>query len=89
MKAQLRRRLGAKARSAELHSAVSQICNLRAVGKFRGYLSWLRSAECNSAIRQIENLRYYLVGASARHALLHFHSSGVTHRRALTGLFTT
>src|SRR6266487_2611798 len=77
----------ARRRSAELHSAVSQICNLRrsrnpkAVGKIA------RLAECNSAIQQIENLRYN--GFASRHALLHFQSSGAAHKRAFTGLFTT
>ncbi|SRR6266487_50191 len=78
----------ARKRSAELYSAVSQICNLplsrnpQVAGKVG------RSAECNSAIQQIENLRYF-AGASPRQALLHFQSSGAAHRRAFTGLFTT
>ena len=46
------------ARSAELHSAVSQIWNLRRVGKPNPAGVFARLAECNSAIRQIENLRY-------------------------------
>ena len=45
-------------RSAELHSAVSQVCNLRAVEVTRALLKFQRPAECNSAIQQIENLRY-------------------------------
>jgi ACS family hexuronate transporter-like MFS transporter len=45
-------------RSAELHSAVSQISNLRAAAKREDATSAEASAECNSAIQQIENLRY-------------------------------
>ena len=44
--------------SAELHSAVSQIFNLRPVEMRGGCRAVGRSAECNSAIRQIKNLRY-------------------------------
>ena len=51
------RRYGAARRSrnqssAELNSAVSQICNLLCFGPHD------HLAECNSAIQQIENLRY-------------------------------
>jgi len=45
--------------SAELYSAVSQICNLQA-WETLGRWVHLSRAECNSAIRQIENLRYFL-----------------------------
>ena len=78
----------ARSRSAELHSAVSQICNLRRVRKGQRVGLVRHSAESNSAIRQIENLRYSGV-FSPRHALLHFQSAGVRHKRAFTGLFTT
>ena len=44
--------------SAELHSAVSQICNLRAADNSEARVISERPAECNSAIQQIENLRY-------------------------------
>jgi len=47
-----------RGRSAELHSAVSQVCNLRGVEVTRALLKFQRPAECNSAIQQIENLRY-------------------------------
>ena len=52
--------------SADLHSAVSPICNRQGLGT-----DWLsdageRHAECNSAIRQIKNLRY---GKSSRNAM--------------------
>ncbi|HEX9047414.1 MAG TPA: hypothetical protein VF988_10340 [Verrucomicrobiae bacterium] len=59
-----RRRGAAEGRSAELHSAVSQICNLRAVAEPEGLAkrescpSCERFAEYNSAIQQIKNLRY-------------------------------
>jgi hypothetical protein len=44
--------------SAELHSAVSRICNPLSARK-TGRLGVVeRSAECNSAIQQIKNLRY-------------------------------
>jgi hypothetical protein len=79
---------GAMNCSAELNSAVSQICNLRSARKVRLRLQYLRFAECNSAIQQIENLRY-VFGASVCHALLHFQSVTERHRRALTGLFKT
>jgi len=72
-------------RSAELHSAVSQICNLRRLEKLGGCRAVGRFAECNSAIRQIKNLRYFV----PRQALLHCHASGAAHRRAFTGLSTT
>ena len=45
-------------RSAELHSAVSQVCNLLGVEVTRAFLKFQRPAECNSAIQQIEDLRY-------------------------------
>src|SRR6185369_6731138 len=45
-------------RSAELHSAVSQICNLQRARRFESPRACERLAECNSAIQQIENLRY-------------------------------
>ena len=45
-------------RSAELHSAVSQVCNLRGVEVTRAFLKFQRPAECNSAIQQVANLRY-------------------------------
>ena len=72
-------------RSAELHSAVSQVCNLRAVEVTRAFLMFQRPADCKSATRQIEDLRYF---ASPRHALLHRHSSGTRHRPATTGFLT-
>ncbi len=71
-------------RSAELHSAVSQIFNLRCCRNAKAVRVAGRFAGCNPAIRQIENLRY-----DARQALLHFQSSGAAHSRAFTGLFTT
>ena len=74
--------------SAELYSAVSQICNLRGGRKFPRLLTWLRSAECNPAIQQIENLRYG-AGVFSRQALLHFQSPGARQRRAFTGLLVT
>ena len=51
--------------SAELHSAVSPICNRQDVGA--GWISGAgeRYAECNSAIQQIKNLRY---GKSSQNA---------------------
>src|ERR1041385_6370516 len=48
----------ADARSADLQSAVSQVCNLRIVGKIPSLGSDRRLADYKSAIRQIENLRY-------------------------------
>ena len=45
-------------RSAELHSAVSQVCNLLGVEVTRAFLKFHRPAACNSAIQQIEDLRY-------------------------------
>ena len=77
-----------RSRSAELHSAVWQICNLRRVGTGQRVGQARHSAEYNSAIQQIENLRYF-GGGSPRQALLHFQSSIVEHKRAFTGLFTT
>ena len=74
-------------RSAELHSAVSQICNLRRIGRGQRVGPVRHAAEYNSAIRQIENLRYF-GGGSPRHALLDLQSSGAEHRCAFTGLFT-
>ena len=47
-----------RGRSAELHSAVSQVCNLLGVEVTRAFLKFQRPAECNSAIQQIKNLRY-------------------------------
>jgi len=41
-----------------LHSAVSQICNLRGVQSF-STLRAARPADYKSAIQQIENLRYW------------------------------
>ena len=73
--------------SAELHSAVSQIFNLRRVEKRGGCRAVGRSAEYNSAIRQIKNLRYG-VGAFPRQALLHFQSSGEAHSPAFTGFLS-
>src|SRR2546425_7896929 len=48
----------ADARSADLKSAVSQVCNLRIVGKIGRLGSDRCSADYKSAIRQVENLRY-------------------------------
>src|SRR5438876_4581511 len=48
----------ADARSADLKSAVSQVCNLRIVGKIGRLGSDRCPADYKSAIRQIENLRY-------------------------------
>ena len=79
----------ARTRSADLQSAVSQICNLRSVGRFGALRSLPRPAECNSAIQQIENLRYDPADAQPFHALLHGQSSGVAHNPAVTGLFLT
>src|SRR6266511_225009 len=76
----------ARRRSAELHSAVSQICNLRRARGSNPPRQAERFAEYNSAIRQMENLRYF-AGASLRQALLHFQSSGPAHRCAFTGFF--
>jgi hypothetical protein len=45
--------------SAELHSAVSQIFNLRNVREHQRSGKSLRPAECDPAIQQIENLRYF------------------------------
>jgi hypothetical protein len=56
-------RRGHATRSAELHSAVSQICNLRGVGTARRVARVRPSAEYNSAIQQIENLRYDVLSA--------------------------
>src|ERR671922_251741 len=76
----------ARRRSAELHSAVSQICNLRRSPSSEAPGNVERIAECNSAIQQIENLRYSTDGAS-RQALLHLQPCGTAQRRAFTGLF--
>jgi putative membrane protein insertion efficiency factor len=57
---------GHTARSAELHSAVSRICNPPGVANSEA-ISGSRFAECNSAIQQIENLRYG-GGAELRHS---------------------
>src|SRR5438874_1930680 len=48
----------ARRRSAELHSAVSQIWNLRTVRTTQSLRNFPRFAECNSAIQQIKNLRF-------------------------------
>jgi len=88
MKNNLRETRGVPGRSAELHSAVSQIFNLLDGRKCRRLSAISRLAECNSAIRQITNLRYE-AGAASRHALLHFQSVTAWHKRALTGLFIT
>src|SRR5438876_2586279 len=48
----------AEACSADLKSAVSQVCNLRIVGKIGRLGSDRCPADYKSAIRQIENLRY-------------------------------
>ncbi|HEX9046259.1 MAG TPA: hypothetical protein VF988_04475, partial [Verrucomicrobiae bacterium] len=61
----LQTRGAAEGCSAELYSAVSQICNLRGVAEpgrsaeHEGPPNCERPAECNSAIQQIKNLRYY------------------------------
>ena len=47
-----------RTRSAEFHSAVSQICNLRSVAQFDASQHFRRPADCKSAIRQSETLRY-------------------------------
>jgi len=47
-----------KARSAELHSAVSQNCILRGVSQSEHAGTCQRPADWKSAIQQIENLRY-------------------------------
>jgi len=47
-----------KARSAELHSAVSQNCILRGVSQSEHAGTCRRPADWKSAIPQIENLRY-------------------------------
>ena len=44
-------------RSAELHSAVSQICNLRRIATGQRLGPVRHSAEYNSAIRQIKNIK--------------------------------
>ncbi len=44
--------------SAELHSAVSPICNLRALSKAQAPLASERPPIKNRAKQQIENLRY-------------------------------
>src|SRR6185503_2621028 len=62
----------ARKRSAELHSAVSQIFNLRGAREFQSRSIFQRPADCKSAIQQVENLRY--VSALPRQALLHFQS---------------
>gem|GEM_PF-5590928 len=48
--------------SAELHSAVSQICNLLTARRFGACRDFGRAADCKSAIQQIENLRYAFEG---------------------------
>ena len=72
-------------RSAELHSAVSQVCNLLGVEVARALLKFQSPAECNSATPQIKFLRYF---TSPRHALLQRHSSGALHRPATSGFLT-
>ena len=52
---ELRARRG---RSAELHSAVPQVCNLRSAGTKSTPPVSQRPTDCKSAIQQIENLRY-------------------------------
>jgi hypothetical protein len=42
-----------------LHSAESQICNLRGVRHFGARCDAARPADYKSAIQQIENLRYW------------------------------
>ena len=74
-------------RSAELHSAVSQICNLRGVGSIETLGNLPRPDECNAAIQSIGNPRYLCSGP--RQALLHRQSSGAAQRPAFTGLFRT
>ena len=44
--------------SAELHSAVPQVCNLRSVGVKGAPSVFQRPADCESATQQIKNLRY-------------------------------
>jgi hypothetical protein len=52
-------------RSAEWHSAVSQVGNLRVAPPLSGTpVSLRRSADCQSAIQQIHNLRYDRASAS-------------------------
>ena len=51
---------GATKCSAELHSAVSQISNLRGVRRFGARRNFTRPADYKSAIQQIENLRYFI-----------------------------
>jgi hypothetical protein len=53
-----------------LHSAVSQIWNLRADGQSGALGRVGRPADCKSAIRQIENLRYGLPTTFVLHALV-------------------
>jgi len=72
-------------RSAELHSAVSQVCNLRGVEDSNALPSTQSPAEYNSATLRFNNLRYVV---SPRHALLQRHSSGARHRPATTGFLT-
>jgi ABC-type glycerol-3-phosphate transport system permease component len=49
----------ARGRSAEWHSAVSQVGNLRGFSGLRGVpISNRCRADCQSAIQQIDNLRY-------------------------------
>ena len=73
--------------SAELHSAVSQVCNLRRAGITNPPLHFPRPAGCKPGTRQIENLRYGF-GASPCHALLQRHCSGSPQSRASTGFLT-
>ena len=49
----------ARCRSAEWHSAVSQVGNLRRVKLAMGApIAFRRPTDCQSAIQQIDNLRY-------------------------------
>jgi len=78
MKPPRRRTARTRRCSAELHSAVSPICNrLGAVRLGRlptpKHLNPARAAECNSAIRPIENLRSE--SAELPHGSAEFHSA--------------
>ena len=44
--------------SAELHSAVSQISNLRRAKNWEPLRRLERPADCKSAVQQVKNLRY-------------------------------
>src|SRR5437667_2107163 len=73
----------AEACSADLKSAVSQVCNLRIVGKIGRLGSDRRPADYKSAIRQIENLRY------AKHIprLPDVHLASMEHKKNPDSLF--